>query len=607
MYDKVTYRFGLQRLLRSIEQSREDFEVLNRYRGSRGISFNRVRFLKEIEGSSRALFQSLSGEGNLSQSSRNITTNPTTCLERFLREGRLYDAQNAFFNAENDSSNEFSVRYLSQADRLLQAKENTLKATEELSCRLKAILCHIQSKSFKESLWRNSFELFNQNVVRLLIAILSDSTQFDAGNSSKDEFPPGEEHRSAVCYFQSYTNMLQKSFEESVSLNLIVARQESLQVLMNDFILLKHFEFVKAVFLLGKLDLYDNVREFIRLLAVHPGEDDQVFLKQQRAAQFNTLQLVIDALMQDIRPSHGIQHLSVYIPTVQETAALQTMPLNNPLEGEIIMNNLEGRREYDDILAKQRERKGVDELVLLQALSRLKVEVHYQWPLTLLFKSVSIERLHKLLRKLLALVCAKWMSECWWKAIIPRGGISGKIDDFINVGASSKEEIDRETDILRAKRTCQVGLIRVLRTVSILSRFILAKLHGELWKRFEEECLQIAISIEMVREGFESSLNAIEDLVSIVDEEMATLMKKIFKAFLEFRVALVEEQGGQRGNTLLIAFRMAEIAFDEALAANNELMDHLMHWNSKNNASFSSARSQEFARTVEELQAAFFM
>jgi hypothetical protein len=321
------------------------------------------------------------------------------------------------------------------------------------------------------------------------------------------------------------------------------------------------------VFFVGQLDIFVSWRELSGMFAVYKDDAMAAVHQKSRATAFHSLQMLLDATLQDIRPKTGIQHCSVYIPSITEVSGGM----------------------------------GVQESALLHAARRLRLDLHYSWPLTIILPLPILSRMQGVMRKFLCMMCGKWLVESWWKALIPRGALQKAPPNT----SLSTEDMQKHEDIARAKHLCQQGIVRLLRTLNILARFYLSKLHNELWPRLLQGLSDSSphASIHTAKTALEDTLTGIEKLLSMTADDVEMLLDKIMKCCSELRGALVLEHDGAALNSLLIAYRITEISFEDSLTANEVLAENLLNW-----------RPQEFVvdtvmkdllRDMEELQAAF--
>eukprot|EP01033_Poteriospumella_lacustris_P001572 gene1572-1141_t len=286
----------------------------------------------------------------------------------------------------------------------------------------------------------------------------------------------------------------------------------------------------------------------------------------QSQSQWQSLSFVLETTLLDMKPPKGVQHFSVYVPTLLEaqrhTKLTSREPSSRPLHGEAF-----------------------DERMLGYLTQQLKLEIHYQWPVAMLFPSSYIQRLQKL---------------------------------------------------QQVQRNCQQAFIQVMHLVQLLSGFYLSRIHERIWPEVIRKCSpststtthegrddkEIPCTIETVRSALRDGLELIEDLLLIIDEPLSHLIQCCLKAFQELRAAISVERSfpditstsrsGNKTKTkgkatghhdaaqdpqaqdeavsrMLVAYRMAEIAFEDVNQAREALMLAILAWRATKVASSSSS------------------
>jgi hypothetical protein len=191
-----------------------------------------------------------------------------------------------------------------------------------------------------------------------------------------------------------------------------------------------------------------------------------------------------------------------------------------------------------------------------------------------------------------------------------------------------------DIQLQQVQRNCQQAFIQVMHLVQLLSGFYLSRIHERIWPEVIRKCSpststtthegrddkEIPCTIETVQTALRDGLELIEDLLLIIDEPLSHLIQCCLKAFQELRAAISVERSfpdittstGNKTKTkgkatghhdaaqdpqaqdeavsrMLVAYRMAEIAFEDVNQAREALMLAILAWRATKVASSSSS------------------
>lgn len=582
---------------------------------------------------------------------------------RFLASGRMAPSD---YPIMEDRTAMFSDQHA-----LVIRTEQVQKSRDETLAKLSGLLRfvvqqqhhHQQRQAAKlsgdssERLWKHSMDAHPTFVFEKLVAL------FDEVNSLHElaiADPPAATTAAPIVgqgvqghvSFVHFTESIRRNIFSPLCEHLRFIKATAYRIFDHDLHLSRQLEFIRNAFLLGRMDILQPFRDLILLLpsfVTSPGrsssgsattsERDASHIYQSQS-QWQSLSFVLETTLLDMKPPKGIQHFSVYVPTLLEaqrhTKLTSREPTSRSFHGEAF-----------------------DERMLGYLTQQLKLEIHYQWPVAMLFSTSYIQRLQKVYQSLLSMMTLKWLSEAWWKAIIPKGGLNRyRVARSTTANGTDKQQQpphpsrpprhsmkvmmaaseedgpnDDDVQLQQVQRNCQQAFIQVMHLVQLLSGFYLSRIHERIWPEVIRKCgpststtthegrdeKEIPCTIDTVQTALRDGLELIEDLLSIIDEPLTYLIQCCLKAFQELRAAISVERSfpdiatGVKTHTkgkatvqndvrddqaqdeavsrMLVAYRMAEIAFEDVNQAREALMLAILAWRATKVASSSSSQA----------------
>ena len=603
-------------------------------------------------------------------------------LDQYLEQGKLRDALKSYYvHIHGDIAYKSGDRTIAVQEfhdelvRLLNSekvvkssnKENDESSNEN----------HSHDDFDRSQLWKNSSQIFPKPVLEQLMHIVRDvmsttstsnktttnlqSTDRDrilavegkkksklssettkkksvstpiGTNQSTPTITMGYDSTRSKLFFVPFFYHLHKCLLQPLREELHLVKKEAMLILQNDFLLNEHIYLLKNIFLLGKLDIYTCIRE-LSIHLVYFMNDNLIsldYIRSQRTTLFNSLRHSITITIEDIIPLKGLQYFSLFLPSFQEALTIRSAGNSNTgndsngvyMSGARVVNDSisslynkdkSSSHHYHHTTPSERD---IDESMYELLFKQMKIELHYQWPLSIIINTNVINRFQIIQRFLLTMTCSKWLSEYWWKAIVARGGLfhvqSARKSSKVlarNKANTTMEDvplsqssgmIEIEEDILRAKRICQHGLTTFSHTMNTLHGFYLTTIHSNIWIDFEEKFLLQQDSVLLLKHGLEEIfLTKVELLIALFKDNILLLQNKCFKAFHELRFAMTSELYRQDSRSaVLIAYRMAEIAFQQVLEANEQLVTNVRDAYSSEIMKLHLSVDQ--VKAVEELQ-----
>lgn len=446
-----------------------------------------------------------------------------------------------------------------------------------------------------EQLWKHSFDLYPASVFHQLASLFEEVNtnikQKAAAESVLSVSTKKEVAKSAsasniskvqqISFLHHSENMRRQVFAPLCD-HLHLIKASAYRIIAKEFSLQHQLRFIQDVFLLGRIDLLQSFKELVLLLPVYHATEAATPYRQynlqhvyQSQTQWQSLNFSLEHIIMEQKPCKGIQHFSVTIPSLAEAKRNRTSSYI--------------RQSFDSFSTVAKSDTVFDESLLGYLIEHLRFEIHYQWPVSMLFPASYVQRLQHIFQVLLSMMSLKWLSEGWWKAIIPKGGLrqfhvldrmrqkatdqqrKQAVHEANFGGTTGNKEFTRQPgDILQdmdaddareeeerlkqAQRNCQQAFIQVMHLIQLLSGYYLSRVHERIWPDVTEKSFPYSEkqsdgdldqdgshTIEAVQLALRDGLEFIEDLLSIIEKPLLRLLECSLKAYQELRQALAVE------------------------------------------------------------------
>lgn len=316
---------------------------------------------------------------------------------------------------------------------------------------------------------------------------------------------------------------------------------------------------------------FQSTRKSLELLTVQEFTSHEFHL-------LNNLQSTITLMIQDELPSNGIQSYYFHFPVMSEFFRLKSS-----------INSSSSLPPFEH--------------VFITLIEEMRLEVFYQWPLSMIFPQVllmsSFQQIHQYL---LRLQIMKWFHEFYWKSIISNNALQIQYDQLQQIHQERKvkksekrkksptlnkrpstnstmkkspantptkpdeedndgeedddkemkrrKEVidiyDEEHDILLSKKQIQYQLLLSMSLIKCIYDYTMVLIHEYYWK----ECItsftdpsqqQFRRTIAGIRYSIEEMIHQIIQFINLFQPMIIILWKDLFTAFNELRHCLVLE------------------------------------------------------------------
>jgi hypothetical protein len=433
------------------------------------------------------------------------------------------------------------------------------------------------SASSSEQLWKHSFNMYPPEVFQKLtsafetVNLLKQGSMLDKPNVQNN----GPSSIGNKISFLHHTELIRRQVFAPLCNYLSHVKISAYRIVAHEFDLERQFQFIRNVFFLGKIDLLQGFKDLVFLLPIYHAAEASLpyrqFHKQhlgQSQAQWQSLSFTLEHAILEQKPAKGVQHFSVTMPSLSEAHR----------------HRLLNTRQSS--LSETQEFNVFDEPLLGHLIRNLRYEMHYQWPVSMLFPASFVQRFQQVHQALLSMMSLKWLSEAWWKAIVPKGGLrqfhvldrlrqrvidqqnkqqkhsvrfggslsnrppvrqpGDILDDMDTIDARDEEE-----RLKQAQRNCQQAFIQVMHLAQLLSGYYLSRIHERVWPEViskayctsteDDLSAESLHTIEVVQMAIRDGVEFIEDLLSIIEIPFARVFECSLKAFQELRQALSVE------------------------------------------------------------------